>query len=115
MWWHSTYKPEDLIGKSPFGFMHAEDREQYIPVLGRYLNAKSQGLIIRGGKGPTERMLYRLKDAWGNWRYLEGTADLMGEEHILMVSRDVSERIKAERDLERARKELEGKVEDRTR
>jgi DNA-binding CsgD family transcriptional regulator len=60
-------------------------------------------------------MLYRLKDAWGNWRYLEGTADLMGEEHILMVSRDVSMRIKTEQDLEKERKELEGKVEERTK
>ena len=109
------YKPEELIGKCPFDFMHPEDRERHGPVLRRYLDAKSQGLLIRGGKGATERMLYRLKDAWGNWRYLEGTADLMGEEHILMVSRDVSMRIKTDQDLEKERKELEGKVEERTK
>ena len=109
------YKPEDLLGKCPFDFMHPKDGERLIPVLGTYLNAKSQGLLIRGGKGPTERLLYRLMDALGNWRYLEGTAVLMGEEHILMVSKDVSERITTERDLERARKELEEKVEERTR
>lgn len=109
------YKPEDLLGKGSFDLLHPEDSERLITVLRRYLNAKSQGSLVRGGKGQTERLLYRLKDAWGNWRYLEGTADLMGEEHILTVSRDVSARIKTELDLERARKELEGKMEERTR
>jgi len=108
------YKPSDLIGKSPFEFMHPEDREKLMPILGKYLNAESQNLLTRGGKGPTERALYRLKDAWGNWRYLEGTADLGEDRHILMVSRDVSARILAEQDLERSRKELEGKVGERT-
>ena len=109
------YKPEDLIGKSSFDFIHPEDIERRAPVLRGYLEAKSQGSLIRGGKGPTERMIYRLKDAWGSWRYLEGTVDLMGEEHILMVSRDVSARILAEQDLERLRTELEGKVEERSK
>jgi PAS domain S-box-containing protein len=109
------YEPEELIGKGPFDFLHPEDKERHAPVLRRYLNAKSQGLLLRGGTGPTERILFRLKDSWGNWRYLEGTADLMEEKHVLMVSRDVSTRIEAEQDLERARKELEGKVEERTR
>lgn len=109
------YKPEDLLGKGPFDLLYPEDSERLITLLRRYLNAKSQGSLARGGKGPTERLLYRLKDAWGNWRYLEGTADLMGEEHILMVSRDVSARIKTELDLERARKKLEENMEERTR
>lgn len=109
------YEPKDLIGTSPFDFMHPEDRKRLTPVLGKYLNAKSRSLVIRGGKGPTERMLYRLKDACGNWRYLEGTADLLGERHILVIARDVSERIESERELERVRKELETQVEERTR
>ena len=109
------HKPADLIGKSPFDFMHPEDTERLIPILGKYLNAESQSLLVRGGKGPTERVVYRLKDAWGNWHYLEGTADLGEDRHILMVSRDVSARILAEQDLERSRKELEGKVDERTK
>jgi PAS domain S-box-containing protein len=109
------YKPEDLIGNSSFDFMHTEDRERLMTVLGKYLNAKAQGLLIRKGKGPTEKILYRLKDAWGNWHYLEGTADLMDEEHILTVSKDVSERVKADQELERARKELEDNVEEQSR
>lgn len=109
------YEPEDLLGKSPFDFMHPEDKERVVPVLEQYLKAKSQGLLVRGGKGPTERILYRLRDIWGDWRFLEGTADSIEDKHILMVSRDVSARTKTERDLELARKELEGKVEERTR
>jgi PAS domain S-box-containing protein len=109
------YKPEDLLGKSPFDFMHPEDRDRLAPVLGQYLDAKSRDFLFRGGKGPTERILYRLKDASGNWRLLEGTADLVEDKHILMVSRDVSVRAKNELDLERARKELERQVEERTR
>ena len=109
------YGPEDLIGKSPFDFMHPEDSERLTPVLEKYLNAKSRNLLVRGGRGPTERILYRLKDVSGKWRLLEGTADLVEDKHILMVSRDVSVRAKNELDLERARKELERQVEERTR
>lgn len=109
------YRPEDLIGKSPFDFMHPDDKEQSAAMVQKYLRAKSQGLLLRGGKAPTVWLLYRLKDAWGNWHYFEGTADLIEEDHALMVSRDVSERIRAERELERVRKELEAKVEERTR
>jgi len=109
------YKPEDLLGKGLLDLLHPEDSERLIMVLRIHLNAKSQGSLVRGGKGETERLLYRLKDAWGNWRYLEGTVDQMGEEHILTVSRDVSARIKTEIDLQRARKEIERNMEERTR
>jgi len=95
--------------------MHPEDSERLTPVLEKYLNAKSRNLLVRGGRGPTERILYRLKDVSGKWRLLEGTADLVEDKHILMVSRDVSVRAKTELDLERARKELERQVEERTR
>gem|GEM_PF-1481937 len=108
------YEPKELIGRSPFDFMHPEDREGLTPVLGKYLNASSRDLVITGGKGATERMLYRLKDAFGNWRYMEGTADLLGAQYILVIARDVSERIKTERELECLRKELERQVEERT-
>jgi len=40
---------------------------------------------------------------------------LLDEEHILTFSRDVSERVKADKELERARKELEDNVEEQSR
>ena len=109
------YAPKDLLGKNPLELLHEEDKEHVTFILDRYLKAKSQGMLINGGKGATERLLYRLKDAWGNWHYLDGTGDVIEKKYILILSKDVSERIKAELEIEKARKELEEKVEERTR
>jgi two-component system cell cycle sensor histidine kinase/response regulator CckA len=106
------YGPGDLIGKCPFDLIHPEDSEKLIPLLGRYIMEKSNKTLIRNDKGPTERMVYRLKDSWGNWRYLETTGDLLDDDHILFISRDISEREKLEKFLRESEERYRILVED---
>jgi PAS domain S-box-containing protein len=108
------YKPEDLIGKCPFDFIHPEDNEKLIPLLAQYVTASSQDYLLKRGRGPTESLLYRIKDALGEWRYLESTGDLLEDNHVLFVSRDVTGKIEAEQDLKNAHEKLEEKVKERT-
>jgi PAS domain S-box-containing protein len=109
------YRPEDMIGKCAFDFIHPEDNEKLIPLMAEYLTAGSQGSLMEDGDGPTESLLYRFRDGRGEWRYLESTGDLLEDDHILFVSRDVTEKIRKEEYLKRAREELEIRVKERTR
>ncbi len=78
--------------------IHPEDSEELIPLLSRYI-AKLNNELTRNEKEPTERLTYRLRDSWGHWRNLETTGDLLDGEHILFISRDVTERQRLENSL----------------
>jgi two-component system cell cycle sensor histidine kinase/response regulator CckA len=106
------YTPEHLIGKCPFDIIHPEDREKLIPLLNRYIMAKSNKTLIKNDKSPTERMVYRLRDLWGNWRYLETTGDPLDDDHILFISRDITEREKLEKFLKESEERYRVLVED---
>ena len=86
------YDPQDLIGKSPFGYIHPDDAKKLFPLFQNYLLARSEILSAGRDKRPTERILYRLKDGWGNWRYLETTGDVLDYDRVLFISRDVTEK-----------------------
>ena len=109
------YEPEDLVGKCPFDFMHPEDKKTLIPLMEHYVSARQQGLEIEDEIRQSERMLFRALDGWGNWRYMEATADLLDADHVLFISKDVTERIIMESELKKAREELEQRVQERTR
>jgi PAS domain S-box-containing protein len=66
-------------------------------------------------KLPTERMIYRFKAKAGDWRYLETTGDLLANDLIIFVSRDVTERVNAEEEILQSRMLLETQVQERTR
>jgi PAS domain S-box-containing protein len=108
------YSPADLVGKDAFDLVHPEDRKDLAPLLVRYVEAKSLGLLPRSGIGITEKITYRLRDRWGSWRHLETTGDLLDDDHILFVSRDVTERRKLQEELQKAKEYLEWRVEGRT-
>lgn len=109
------YEPEDLVGRCPFDFVHPEDKKRLIPTMARHVLAKQKGSLIKDGKGPSERIVFRSRDGSGNWRHMEATADLLDAEHILFISKDVTERIKMEVELTKAKEELEQRVRERTR
>ena len=106
------YKPEHLIGKSPFDFIHPEDTEKLIPLLATYVTAKSNKTLNKDDDGPTERLIFRLKDFWGNWRYLESTGDLLDDDHILFISRDITESERLQRFLSESEERYRVLVED---
>ncbi|GAI21638.1 unnamed protein product, partial [marine sediment metagenome] len=89
------YEPEELIGKSPFDFVHPDDKKKLFPILKKYVNAKVKKLFT--GKEPytTERIEFRFKDKGGNWRYIQSTGNIVGNK-LLFIARDITDYKKAE-------------------
>jgi len=91
------YENAELIGKPCLDFIHPEDRKKVIPVLKRYLGMKFS--LAKDKSEYAEKLEYRLRDKFGNWHYLETTANTIGNE-LLFVSKDVTERKKIEQQIQ---------------
>jgi PAS domain S-box-containing protein len=87
------YKPEELIGKVAFNYVHPEDLER---VLDAFTEALAQPETAR-------RVEYRFRQADGSWRHLESMSNNLLESpevgDVIVVSRDISERKRAEESL----------------
>ncbi len=92
------YEPRDLIGKSIFDFIHPVDKKNMMFLLKKYVSVKAKKLLTGKNRDVTESLEFRFKDKSGNWRYMETTANMMGKE-ILAVSRDVTERKQAMKEV----------------
>jgi PAS domain S-box-containing protein len=110
------YDLTDLLNRSALDFIHPDDLKTLLPLLEKYVVAlKAQKNHPRSDlKLPTERMLYRLRDKSGAWRYLETTGDLLDYNSILFVSRDVTDKVRAEEELLKSKVLLESQVWERT-
>ena len=84
------YKPENLVGKRVFDFVHPDDRSRVEAIFREHLP-------IPGSIAPLE-LRFRHND--GNWRTLEATANNLlhepGVAGIVVNSRDISERKRTE-------------------
>ncbi len=89
------YEAGDLIGKPLFDFVHPDDKRKLFSLLKRYLSAKAKKLLTGKEAEVSEKVEIRFRDKSGNWRYMETTANLIKNE-IVSVSRDVTDRRKAE-------------------
>ncbi len=87
------YRPEELVGQNAFEYLHPEDLEEV-------LDAFAEGIA---NSGATRRVEFRFRHADGSWRHLEGVGvNLLDEpdvEAIVVTSRDISERKRAEEEL----------------
>ena len=92
------YKPEELLGKPCLVFVHPDDKKKLISLLRKYVSAKGKKLFTGKDSDVNAIIEYRAKDKSGNWHYLESTANIMGNE-LLLVSKDITERKKAEESL----------------
>jgi len=107
------YDAKDLLGKCPLELIHPDDLKQLEPLLSHYVDLRERQCWPRPEKPVTEKLLYRLKDKFGKWRYLETTGDLLDENLILFVSRDVTEKRKVEEELRDIRDKLIMKLQER--
>jgi PAS domain S-box-containing protein len=56
------YEPEELLGKSPFEFIHPDDKKKLFPMLKNYVNAKIKKLLTGKELPTTKRIEFRFKD-----------------------------------------------------
>ena len=103
------YRPEEMVGTSTAGYVHADDLER---ALGELAEAAS-----RPGVHPVA-VETRVRHKDGSWRHLEGIANNLLDDPVVggMVfnHRDVTERKRAEDEVRRLNEDLENRVEERT-
>jgi len=99
------YEPEELIGKSPFDFIHPDDKKKLLPILKKYVTAKLKKLFTGKESKITERIEFRLKEKGGNWCYVQSTAGIVKDQFII-ISRDVTKIKKAKEALLQSQQEF---------
>ena len=97
------YEPEELLGKSPFSFIHPDDKKKLFPILRNYVNAKIKKLLTGKELPTTKRIEFRFKHKEGNWRYLQSDVNFVGNK-LLFVTRDITDQKKAEEILKQSEK-----------
>ena len=88
------YEPEELLGKSPFEFIHPDDKKKLFSMLKNYVNAKVKKLFT-GKESISERIEFRFKDKEGNWHYVQSTGNIVGNK-FLFITRDITDQKKIE-------------------
>jgi len=103
----SGYEPEELIGKSPFEFIHPGDKKKLFPILKNYISAKVKKLFVGKESPTTERIEFRFKDKEGSWRYIQSTGNIVGNQ-LLFITRDITNQKKAVEALRIKQQEFAG-------
>ncbi len=86
----SGYDSSYLLGKSPFDFVHPDDKKELYSMLKDYVSKKITKLYKRTESAPFENIEFRFKHKSGDWRYFQSTANISGKQ-LLFVTRDVTE------------------------
>lgn len=105
------YESEELLGKSPFDFIHTDDRKKLFLLLKKYMNAKVKKLLTGKESTITERIEYRFKDKERNWRDFQSTGDIVGNT-LLFITRDITESKKSEEIIKQSEKKYRTLFED---
>ena len=99
------YEPEELLDKSPFEFIHPDDKKKLFLILKNYVNAKIKKLLTGKELPTTKRIELRFKDKNGNWRYIQSTGNIVGN-NLLFITRDINGQKKVEEALRKSQKEF---------
>ena len=102
------YAPEELVGFVMLDVIHPEDFERVV----------AQSVEIWDSPGIAPPFIFRLRRKDGSWAHLEfAMNNLLEDERIggvVVIIRDVTERVRAEEEVRRLNSELERRVAERT-
>jgi PAS domain S-box-containing protein len=99
------YEPEELLDKSPFDFIHSDDKKKLFPILKDYINAKVKKFFTGKELPTTRRIEFRFKDKEGNWRNFQSTGNSAGNQ-LLFITRDITGQKKVEEALRKSQQEF---------
>jgi PAS domain S-box-containing protein len=103
------YTPEEMVGTSTAEYVHPDDTER--------ARGELEALLSKPGVHPAA-VETRVRHKDGSWRHLEGMAtnllDDPAVEGLVFNQRDVTDRVRAEEEVRRLNRELEGRVAERT-
>ncbi|MGA3287942.1 MAG: PAS domain S-box protein [Bacteroidota bacterium] len=89
------FRPVDMVGTNVLSKVYSKDKALIAEILNQ-----------QGGSA-----MYRYRDRMGGWHWFESSGRVYdtssGERRMVMVSRDITERRKAEQELETSRKQLQ--------
>lgn len=94
------YKPEELVGKNLFDFVHPED---LLGVIEKFKSAVEN-------PGTVQNAEFRFRDKDGSWRILESVGKNIPDDSmsgVVVNSRDITERKRSEEDLLSLKKAVE--------
>jgi len=101
------YSPEELVGRNAFELVHPDDQE---------LTRARLAELLRGTRSVSAEYRFRHKD--GSWPWFKGVGTNLLDDPdvgaIVVNFRDITERKRAEAEIEEARVELERRVAERT-
>ncbi len=92
------YAPEEVVGTSIWQLIHPDDTRGVGDAIARGLLEASADSTL-----PHKLLVFRARHKDGRWRYLEGSGKVLTEEgraYGLINSRDITDRVEAERALE---------------
>ncbi len=99
------YEPEELLDKSPFDFIHPDDKKKLFPILKDYINTKLKKFFTGKELPTTKRIEFRFKDKEGNWRDFQSTGNGVGNQ-LLFITRDITGQKKVEEALRKSQQEF---------
>ncbi len=83
------YEPEEVVGKDRIDLVHEDDRDAFLDALD----------LVEAKAGASESVRFRLRDAGGAWRWLEGVVTNLERDAdvgaIVLNFREITDRVRA--------------------
>jgi PAS domain S-box-containing protein len=110
------YREEDLLGKCGLDLIPQEDKVKLTPLFARYAGMKIQQLLGLKKEMHSLPISFRFPDIKGKLHYMEATASFISSPDgkrikILLVSRDVTERVLMEEQLKESEERYRALIE----